>query len=208
MTTSTQNNLDNFNQALLQARQMQDNWLQYGVNFVDLYVDDIEGDWLETWAEDEQEKETVSQIWVNTSQWLQGIFTEGWQSLESLLGENQLNFATSLRSQQEVLDNNIKAIKLINISNYQIILFINCQVLEENKLGVVIQLHSVGDNSFLPANLELSLVDEDDNLVQESVMSREQDNIIQLKRFKAVQSTKFKVKINCKNTILIEQLTL
>lgn len=56
MTTSTQNNLDNFNQALLQASQMQKDWLQYGVNFVDLYVDDIEGDWLETFAEEEQGK--------------------------------------------------------------------------------------------------------------------------------------------------------
>jgi hypothetical protein len=196
MNTTTQNPLENFNQALLKARQMQDNWLQYGVNFVDLYIEDVESDWLETWGDDEEENETLSQIWINTSQWLGGIFNDGWQSLESLLQEKKLSFAPTLRSQQDIIKSKeIKACKVINIDNYSMALVISCEEVERGKLAVVIQLHSLTENSFLPTNLELILFDEDDNLVQELVISRQQDNIIQLKRFKVLEDTKIAIKI-------------
>lgn len=50
--THTCNNI-NFAEALATARQMQQNWLTYGVDFVNFYVEDVNGDWLETWGNDE-----------------------------------------------------------------------------------------------------------------------------------------------------------
>ncbi|MBW4424799.1 MAG: hypothetical protein KME50_10185 [Nostoc desertorum CM1-VF14] len=47
------NQVDTFAEALATARQMQQNWLTYGVDFVNIYVEDVEGDWLETWGNDE-----------------------------------------------------------------------------------------------------------------------------------------------------------
>jgi hypothetical protein len=44
---------DKFAEALEAARQMQQNWLNYGLDFVHLYVEDVDGDWLETWGNDE-----------------------------------------------------------------------------------------------------------------------------------------------------------
>ncbi|WP_017295841.1 DUF1822 family protein [Geminocystis herdmanii] len=209
MTTTTENPLDSFNQALLKARQMQDNWLQYGVNFVDLYIEDVESDWLETWGDDEEENETLSQIWINTSQWLGGIFNDGWQSLESLFQEKNLSFAPTLRSQQDMIKSKeIKACKIINIGNNQIALVISCEEVEEQKLAVVIQLHSLTENSFLPTNLELMLFDEDGNLVQESVISRQQDNIIQLKRFKVSGNTKISIEIRLEDSFIVENLMI
>lgn len=51
--THSNNQVDTFAEALATARQMQQNWLTYGVDFVNIYVEDIEGDWLETWGNDE-----------------------------------------------------------------------------------------------------------------------------------------------------------
>ncbi|MBD2411079.1 MAG: hypothetical protein KME52_02745 [Desmonostoc geniculatum HA4340-LM1] len=51
--THTCNNVNNFAQALATARQMQQNWLTYGVDFINFYVEDVDGDWLETWGHDE-----------------------------------------------------------------------------------------------------------------------------------------------------------
>ncbi|MDF5710377.1 MAG: hypothetical protein PUP90_22580 [Nostoc sp. S4] len=51
--THTYNDVNNFVEALAIARQMQQNWLTYGVDFVNFYVEDIDGDWLETWGNDE-----------------------------------------------------------------------------------------------------------------------------------------------------------
>lgn len=51
--THCNNQVDTFAEALATARQMQQNWLTYGVDFVNIYVEDVDGDWLETWGHDE-----------------------------------------------------------------------------------------------------------------------------------------------------------
>jgi len=52
-TASYDGQLDKFAQALATARQMQQDWLTYGLDFVHIYVEDVDGDWLETWGHDE-----------------------------------------------------------------------------------------------------------------------------------------------------------
>ncbi len=44
--------VDRFSEALATARNMQQDWLNYGVDFVHLYVEDVHGDWLERWGEE------------------------------------------------------------------------------------------------------------------------------------------------------------
>jgi hypothetical protein len=44
--------VDRFSEALATARNMQQDWLNYGVDFVHIYVDDVHGDWLERWGEE------------------------------------------------------------------------------------------------------------------------------------------------------------
>ncbi|MCW5315915.1 hypothetical protein GTQ43_19480 [Nostoc sp. KVJ3] len=51
--THCNNQVDTFAEALATARQMQQNWLTYGVDFVNFYVEDVDGDWLENWGHDE-----------------------------------------------------------------------------------------------------------------------------------------------------------
>ncbi|NET69613.1 MAG: hypothetical protein F6K62_00705 [Sphaerospermopsis sp. SIO1G2] len=45
--------VDEFAEILAAARKMQQDWLEYGVNYVHIYVEDVNGDWLETWGDDE-----------------------------------------------------------------------------------------------------------------------------------------------------------
>jgi len=42
--------------ALAVTRKMQQDWLEHGLDFVNLYVEDWAGDWLEKWGEDDTEK--------------------------------------------------------------------------------------------------------------------------------------------------------
>jgi hypothetical protein len=44
--------VDRFSEALATARNMQQDWLNYGVDFVHFYVEDVHGDWLERWGEE------------------------------------------------------------------------------------------------------------------------------------------------------------
>ncbi|MBD2774893.1 hypothetical protein [Iningainema tapete] len=49
-----QERLEKFIQHLQEARQLQRDWMTYGLDCVNLYVDDVDGDWVEKWGEDEK----------------------------------------------------------------------------------------------------------------------------------------------------------
>lgn len=54
-----QERLEKFIQHLEEVRQLQRDWMTYGLDCVDLYVEDVDGDWLEKWGEDEEEQQTI-----------------------------------------------------------------------------------------------------------------------------------------------------
>ncbi|MEG5170661.1 NACHT C-terminal helical domain 2-containing protein [Microcoleus sp. B3-D7] len=58
-TSIVENNLHKVWEELEAARKMQDEWMNYGVDFVDLYVEDAGGDWLEKWGKCEEELELI-----------------------------------------------------------------------------------------------------------------------------------------------------
>lgn len=51
--TNSNTQIETLSEALASARKMQQDWLNYGLNFVHIYVEDVDGDWLETWGDDE-----------------------------------------------------------------------------------------------------------------------------------------------------------
>lgn len=58
-THTVENNLQKVWEELEAARKMQDEWMNHGVDFVDLYVEDAGGDWLEKWGKCEEELERI-----------------------------------------------------------------------------------------------------------------------------------------------------
>lgn len=58
-TNTVETNLQKVFEELAAARKMQDDWINHGVDFVDLYVEDAGGDWLEKWGKCEEELEQI-----------------------------------------------------------------------------------------------------------------------------------------------------
>ena len=58
-TSTVENNWEIVWEELEAARIMQDEWMNYGVDFVDLYVEDAGGDWLEKWGKCQEELELI-----------------------------------------------------------------------------------------------------------------------------------------------------
>ncbi|HBE19527.1 MAG TPA: hypothetical protein DEG17_01255 [Cyanobacteria bacterium UBA11149] len=50
-----QEKLAKFIQHLEESRQLQQDWIDYGLECVDIYVEDVDGDWLEKWGEDDDD---------------------------------------------------------------------------------------------------------------------------------------------------------
>ncbi len=69
MVTAQKANLEQQKQkiadALADAQKMQEDWLKYGLDFVDLYVENIDSDWLENWGNDEVSKPCLLKQFFN-----------------------------------------------------------------------------------------------------------------------------------------------
>lgn len=53
--TDRQQRLEQFLQHIEEARQLQDNIMEYGLDAAYIDCDDVDGDWLETWGDDDDE---------------------------------------------------------------------------------------------------------------------------------------------------------
>ncbi|MBD2409580.1 hypothetical protein FACHB389_09130 [Nostoc calcicola FACHB-389] len=57
--------LDSFLQAVEAAQKVQDDIMKYGLEAAHLYSDDVDGDWLETWGEDEDGQQSFVELVTN-----------------------------------------------------------------------------------------------------------------------------------------------
>ncbi|MBW4645059.1 MAG: hypothetical protein KME23_19070 [Goleter apudmare HA4340-LM2] len=65
--------LERFRQHLAAARKLQDDILKYGLEAAHLYFEDVDGDWLEKWGEDEEEQRSFVELvttFLQTDDWL------------------------------------------------------------------------------------------------------------------------------------------
>jgi hypothetical protein len=62
ITKESQKRLEQFLQHLESARQLEDDIRKYGLEAADLYFEDIDGDWLETWGDDDNEPGYIEKL--------------------------------------------------------------------------------------------------------------------------------------------------
>jgi LEA14-like dessication related protein len=205
---TTQSLIENRLQRALKALELeqiiQRDWLEHGLDFVNLYVEDLEGNWLENWDEDEEENE----IWNNGIEWLKGTFSEKWKPITSVFPANKIDLFNSLIADYlEEKSQKAIASKILKNQNQEIALVALLQLDNKDKFSLVFQLHPLTQNT-LPENIKLSLLDEKGNLGQPSVISAIGDKYLQIKLFKATLGTRFKVEIKLGETANIESFIL
>ena len=144
---------------------------------------------------------------IELGQWLQGVFTPGWQAIDELMSSSAY-LALSTRSQG---NKGAKCGKLIDLGvelpGQSTVLLLNITEEAEEKLAVVVQLHPTGIVRYLPSDLVLTLFSQSGEKLQE-VHSRSQDNYIQLKSFKGRSGTRFSISIELGSFTLHEHFEL
>lgn len=150
--------------AIEKAQKLQDDRIKFGLDHVNLYVEDVEGDWLETWDDEENSSaenavqvEKNGQTIVQLRQWFQQNFETGWQATEEILGTKELELVIfSFRNVE------VQRAKLIDFgkdfSDRPVSLIV--KIAEENqyKINIVLQIHPTGNVAYLPKDLQLILV--------------------------------------------------
>ena len=126
---------------------------------------------------------------------MQNIFEEGWQVLETLVG-SQPNLAFNFRQTSSLNDQQIVRVKSIDLSTQSgsqtVLLTLSAQT--DGRIEIRVQLYPLDQSSYLPASVKLALISTLGEVVQ-SVQAREQDECIQLKRFKCAPGKRFSIQV-------------
>jgi hypothetical protein len=141
--------------------------------------------WRQRLYQQRQQSES-SQVRVNLSRWLEGIYDNAWETIETFLLFNSNSLAFNFRSSSGLSVGSIKRAKLIDlgmeIESQKVVLLVALIPEDSQQVSIRVQLHPANGESYLPVNIKLALLLESGEIIQE-VQAREQDNYVQLKRF-------------------------
>jgi hypothetical protein len=131
---------------------------------------------------------------VNLSQWFENIFESGWQQIETLLGTQPTNLALSLRSTPEAGVLRGKLIDLgIQHQGQAVVLVVALTPLHEQEMDISVEVHPKSDQTYLPPNLRLMVLDNLGEAVMEAI-ARSANNFIQL-QFSGDPGERFSAKV-------------
>lgn len=112
--------LEPFFQAVEEAQRFQDDLLRYGLEAVHLYVEDVEGDWLEQWQEEDSTQvisipNPLGKLVVNLTMFLKSDDAVAVRVRQRLGDDALLDVATELEKYLSLPDKNeqISAIKKV-----------------------------------------------------------------------------------------------
>ncbi|MBE9124709.1 MULTISPECIES: DUF1822 family protein [unclassified Coleofasciculus] len=136
---------------------------------------------------------------VNLSQWFDNNIETGWQPVEVLLGAKPQKSSPRLRStyhlRQEGLVKRFKPIQIgKRFQNQVVALLVAIAAEADQKVGIRVQVQPMGEETSLPANLKLGLLNESGQILRE-VQSQTQDNFIQLPRFRGERTEHFTIQV-------------
>jgi hypothetical protein len=126
---------------------------------------------------------------VNLSQWFENIFEAGWQAVESLLSKEPTGLAYSFRGPS------VKRCKLIELGSLSQSVAVIVEITEESEqeMGITVEVQPPKGQTYLPANLQLMVLDEDGETVIDAY-TRSDNKTIQLE-FGGEAGDRFGVKV-------------
>lgn len=153
---------------------------------------------------------------VNLSQWFANVFETGWQTVETLLNPPELDLAFRSRSadsatlveseRPDIGTGRGKLIDLgIQLADRPVALIVELTP-EERKRNILLQVHPIGNQMYLPPLLQLTVLDES-GLIFLEAQARNADNYIQL-QFSGVPGEQFSVKVALGDASIVEDFVV
>lgn len=142
---------------------------------------------------------------VNLRQWLEGIFKQDWQVPELLISHNLRGTAITDPLTLESKSQSVSRAKVINVGK-QVVLMVQLTSNIVDVFDIRVRTYPGEDETHLPADLQLVILDEDHNPCME-VQSRNIDNWIQLE-FSCEHEEKFSVMLMLGDTTIKEDFVV
>ena len=142
---------------------------------------------------------------VNLSQWFQGVFETGWQSVESLFDQDQPMLAFGFRDQPLGVVKRCKQIELG--ANCETVILIAAITPDSDlKMHLMVKVTPVQGEAYLPPNLHLSLLDEQGKVLREA-KARDQNQTTQF-MFRGEPGDHFSIEIALEDISVIEDFVV
>ncbi|WP_199246422.1 DUF1822 family protein [[Phormidium] sp. ETS-05] len=145
---------------------------------------------------------------VSLSQWLQGVFTENWQSITAIFAPG--NLAYNFRNVPREDDAGVEGAKLIDLAmqfGSQTVVLLVALTPEADNIAVRVRLYPPDGEIYLPPNLRLALLSPEGDILGE-VRSRRQDNYIQLPRFTGETGERFSIQVALETATIVETFVI
>ena len=188
-------------QSLRAAQKLQEDRLNFGVDHINFYVEDVEGDWLERWGEDEN---TPSQTPINLGQWLQQVFEDAWLTVEEALGIQEASLAFGFRTHV------VKRAKLIDLGmqlgGHAVALILTIMPDTDQSINILVQVHPIDDETYLRQHLKLVLLSPDGEVLYK-VSARSTDTVIQFE-FRVQAGEQFQIEVALGNVSVTENFVI
>lgn len=160
---------------------------------------------LENWHEQlyhQRQGGANSSVLTRLGEWLQGQFDRAWQPAERVLAIQKIAMAArSDGSDSSTVDR----VKVIPVGDGQIGLWINLTALAEPEVRIDLQIHPIGDEIYLPGEIELRLLSSEGvEVVQARAAITETIRL----QFRARYGEAFQLEVTCNGQVVTEQFTL
>ncbi|MBF2029825.1 MAG: DUF1822 family protein [Oscillatoriales cyanobacterium C42_A2020_001] len=143
---------------------------------------------------------------TSLGQWLHNQFDAGWEALESLLGVEP-DLAFNVRQTTDLNEPAVRRAKLLRFPDHPVLLLVAIEPEADGRFSVRVQVRPTERSQCLPQNLSLTLLVPSGERIQ-SVQAREQDNLIQLKRFKCPSGARFSLEVLFAETLYMEEFVV
>lgn len=134
-------------------------------------------------------------------QWFDNTFQQGWQAIEELIAPQELSLVRTSKVRRG------KLIDLgIDLASHSVILILNLLQENEQTVAVHLQVYPTGENTYLPPQLKLLVLNESGETFKE-VTARSADRFIQY-QFEAELGDRFSVKVALENVSITEEFAI
>jgi len=126
----------------------------------------------------------------------------GWQSIEAVFGANAQQLAFGFRQGEQAEGRQAKEIRFDDNQCVRLVLL--WQLEADGRLAIRAQLYPAEGELYVPTGITFSLVSDQEEVLQ-SIQSEEENNYIQLKRFKCLSGYSFGIEIQLGNQSVTER---
>lgn len=158
----------------------------------------------------------VERTATSLSQWLEGVFETGWQTVETFLNPDQSTLAFNFRGIDSLVavDHQspaagIRRAKMVDLgiqlAGNPLALIVELKPESEYRREITIQVHPTGNQIYLPPQLQLFILDESRVFLE--AKARDADNYIQL-QFSGLPGELFSVKVTLGDASITEDFTI